>query len=146
MSEYSAARGVRADHRQPPQKWSQRMLAAAEARGEGGPWGQTAFALARKSGLLAGMSGAERLALFLAALCHDIEHPGVSASFLLRSGSNMAAWCARGAQWSTAARAALVIIDRIAGRGSPRDSLVGAAKVAWLVHNGELARRPRARW
>ena len=67
---------------------------ARRCRGRGA-LGQTAFALARKSGLLAGMGGAERLALFLAALCHDIEHPGVSASFLLRSGSNMAAWCAR---------------------------------------------------
>jgi hypothetical protein len=45
---------------------------------------QTAFAMARASGLLAGLRGAERLTLFLAALCHDIEHPGVSASFLLR--------------------------------------------------------------
>ena len=31
-------------------------------------------------------------ALFLAALCHDIEHPGVSSSFLLKSRSRMAAW------------------------------------------------------
>ena len=34
----------------------------------------------------------QRLALFLAALCHDIEHPGVSASYLLRSQSNLATW------------------------------------------------------
>ncbi len=48
------------------------------------PLPQTTFAMARASALRGGLWGAERLALFLAALCHDIEHLGVSASFLFR--------------------------------------------------------------
>ena len=53
---------------------------------------QTAFRLARLTGLLDRLCPKQRLALFLAALCHDIEHPGVSSAFLLKSRSRMAAW------------------------------------------------------
>ena len=38
------------------------------------------------------MSRTQRLALLLAALCHDLEHPGVSAGYLLRARSRMAGW------------------------------------------------------
>ena len=39
-------------------------------------WGrQTVYSLAVQSGLLGSLSGTQRLALFLAALCHDLEHP-----------------------------------------------------------------------
>ena len=33
------------------------------------------YSLAVQSGLLGSLSGTQRLALFLAALCHDLEHP-----------------------------------------------------------------------
>ena len=36
---------------------------------------QTVFHLARSSGLLGALSDSQRLTLFLAALCHDLEHP-----------------------------------------------------------------------
>ena len=36
---------------------------------------QAAYALAARSGVLRGMPDPERLALLLAALCHDLEHP-----------------------------------------------------------------------
>jgi hypothetical protein len=53
---------------------------------------QTIFSLARQTGLLDRLCRKQRLALFLAGLCHDLEHPGVSPGFLLRSRSRMAAW------------------------------------------------------
>ena len=52
---------------------------------------QTVFSLAKLTGLLDRLRRKQRLALFLAALCHDIEHPGVSSAFLLKSRSTMAA-------------------------------------------------------
>ena len=52
---------------------------------------QTVFSLAKLTGLLDRLCRKQRLALFLAALCHDIEHPGVSSAFLLKSRSTMAA-------------------------------------------------------
>jgi hypothetical protein len=53
---------------------------------------QKVFSLARLSGLLAELCGKQRLALFLAALFHDIEHPGVTAGYLVSAQSCMAAW------------------------------------------------------
>mmetsp|Transcript_55501 Transcript_55501/g.146348 ORF Transcript_55501/g.146348 Transcript_55501/m.146348 type:complete len:286 (-) Transcript_55501:744-1601(-) len=44
---------------------------------------QTVFYFARKSGMLNCMTTKERLALFLAAVCHDLEHPGVSNQFFV---------------------------------------------------------------
>ncbi|KAJ1467754.1 hypothetical protein T484DRAFT_1554170, partial [Baffinella frigidus] len=43
---------------------------------------QTTYALAVRTGTLARLSLWERLALLTAALCHDLEHPGVSSPFL----------------------------------------------------------------
>ncbi len=51
-----------------------------------------AFSLAKVSGLWDQMCGQHRLALLIAALCHDIEHPGVSASYLQKSQSRLAVW------------------------------------------------------
>eukprot|EP00291_Cryptomonas_curvata_P001815 CAMPEP_0172188310 /NCGR_PEP_ID=MMETSP1050-20130122/21844_1 /TAXON_ID=233186 /ORGANISM="Cryptomonas curvata, Strain CCAP979/52" /LENGTH=294 /DNA_ID=CAMNT_0012862773 /DNA_START=213 /DNA_END=1094 /DNA_ORIENTATION=+ len=53
---------------------------------------QKVFSLATASGLLAELCGKQRLALFLAALFHDIEHPGVTAGYLVSAQSRMAAW------------------------------------------------------
>ena len=50
------------------------------AAGGGGGGGQTVFSLARASGLEGRMCGRQRLALFLAALCHDIEHPVIAVN------------------------------------------------------------------
>ena len=51
-----------------------------------------AYALAHAGGLWARLHANERLALLLAALCHDFEHPGVSAAYLHKAQSRLAAW------------------------------------------------------
>ena len=43
---------------------------------------QTLYALATASGVLQRLSPVEQLAMLLAALCHDLEHPGVNNNFL----------------------------------------------------------------
>jgi hypothetical protein len=53
---------------------------------------QMAYALAQAGGLWVQLRGNERLALLLAALCHDFEHPGVSAAYLQKAQSRLAAW------------------------------------------------------
>ncbi len=51
-----------------------------------------AYILAKEGGLWAHLSPNQRLALLLAALCHDFEHPGVSAAYLHKAQSRLASW------------------------------------------------------
>ena len=53
---------------------------------------QMALALAQASGIWNLLRGRHRLALLLAALCHDVDHPGVSAAYLRKAESRLAAW------------------------------------------------------
>ena len=48
--------------------------------------------MAAAGDILPRLCGRQRLALFIAALCHDIEHPGVTAGYLVRARARMAAW------------------------------------------------------
>lgn len=50
---------------------------------------QTSFAIAHKTGMLARMTAWERTALLVAALCHDLEHPGVSSVFLSKVSEDL---------------------------------------------------------
>ena len=51
-----------------------------------------AYMLAKEGGLWTHLSPNQRLALLLAALCHDYEHPGVSAAYLHKAKSRLASW------------------------------------------------------
>eukprot|EP00290_Baffinella_frigidus_P028529 CAMPEP_0180231538 /NCGR_PEP_ID=MMETSP0987-20121128/26892_1 /TAXON_ID=697907 /ORGANISM="non described non described, Strain CCMP2293" /LENGTH=167 /DNA_ID=CAMNT_0022196889 /DNA_START=1 /DNA_END=500 /DNA_ORIENTATION=+ len=48
---------------------------------------QTTYAFARRAGTLARISEWDRFALLAAALCHDLEHPGVSSPFIAKAGA-----------------------------------------------------------
>jgi len=50
---------------------------------------QTSFAIANKTGTLARLTAWERTALLVAALCHDLEHPGVSSVFLGKASADL---------------------------------------------------------
>ena len=59
---------------------SRRAGGRGEGKTDGAPAdvsaaGQTVFCLARASGQLESLTDKQRLTLFLAALCHDLEHP-----------------------------------------------------------------------
>ena len=56
---------------------------------------QTLYALATASGVLQRLSPVEQLSLLLAALCHDLEHPGVNNNFLTEAEPRL--WHAAGA-------------------------------------------------
>mmetsp|Transcript_71304 Transcript_71304/g.190385 ORF Transcript_71304/g.190385 Transcript_71304/m.190385 type:complete len:83 (+) Transcript_71304:304-552(+) len=45
---------------------------------------QTLFVLGMQSGLLERIDPLERLAIVIASLCHDVDHPGVTNSFILK--------------------------------------------------------------
>ena len=49
---------------------------------------QTANALATATGTMARLDAWERFALLSAALCHDLEHPGVTSEFLSKAGDS----------------------------------------------------------
>jgi len=49
---------------------------------------QTTNALATSTGTMARLDSWERLALLSAALCHDLEHPGVTSQFLSKVGDS----------------------------------------------------------
>jgi len=49
---------------------------------------QTANALATATGTMARLNAWERFALLSAALCHDLEHPGVTSAFLSKAGDS----------------------------------------------------------
>jgi len=51
---------------------------------------QTVSVIARRTGTLDRLNAWERFALLAAALCHDLEHPGVSSVFLDRAGGSVA--------------------------------------------------------
>jgi hypothetical protein len=50
------------------------------------------YSLAKAGGVWSQMTHTQRLALLLAALCHDLEHPGVTAAYLRQAQSPLAAW------------------------------------------------------
>ena len=56
------------------------------------PFAQMAYMLGKEGGLWTHLSPNQRLALLLAALCHDYEHPGVSAAYLHKAKSRLASW------------------------------------------------------
>lgn len=47
---------------------------------------QTVFALAHSTGLMARLEPWDRFVLLASALCHDLEHPGVTTQFLDTAG------------------------------------------------------------
>ncbi|KAJ1480609.1 hypothetical protein T484DRAFT_1668822 [Baffinella frigidus] len=51
---------------------------------------QTVSVIARRTGTLDRLNAWERFALLAAALCHDLEHPGVTSVFLDRAGTSVA--------------------------------------------------------
>ncbi|KAJ1471739.1 hypothetical protein T484DRAFT_1639619 [Baffinella frigidus] len=51
---------------------------------------QTVSVMARRTGTLDRLNAWERFALLAAALCHDLEHPGVTSVFLDRAGGSVA--------------------------------------------------------
>ncbi|KAJ1480619.1 hypothetical protein T484DRAFT_1900840, partial [Baffinella frigidus] len=51
---------------------------------------QTVSVIARRTGTLDRLNAWERFALLAAALCHDLEHPGVTSVFLDRAGGSVA--------------------------------------------------------
>ncbi|KAJ1464748.1 hypothetical protein T484DRAFT_1867930 [Baffinella frigidus] len=51
---------------------------------------QTVSVMARRAGTLDRLNAWERFALLAAALCHDLEHPGVTSMFMDKAGSTVA--------------------------------------------------------
>jgi hypothetical protein len=53
---------------------------------------QMAYSLAKVGGLWEYLGQNERLSLLLSALCHDVEHPGVSGAYLHKARAPLATW------------------------------------------------------
>jgi len=49
---------------------------------------QTSYAMSLKTGVMATLSATDRFAFMAAALCHDLDHPGVSSQFLALAGEH----------------------------------------------------------
>jgi hypothetical protein len=55
---------------------------------------QTVFVLGTRSGIIACLTPMERFALVVAALCHDLEHPGVNNMRLIQKAKQLRCVCA----------------------------------------------------
>ena len=53
---------------------------------------QMAYSLAKVGGLWEYLGHKERLSLLLSALCHDVDHPGVSGAYLHKARARLATW------------------------------------------------------
>ena len=51
-----------------------------------------AYSLAKVGGLWEYLGQNERLSLLLSAICHDVEHPGVSGAYLHKARAPLATW------------------------------------------------------